>query len=780
MHPASLTTRGRSLRWLPWVGVCLVLWAGMAVPARAMVSGLLTAPVLSPDQTRALMQAQHVLRDPHTELARRAQAARALLASGWPRALASLKVDLATAPDILTQRAITQALAADPDPPSDFVPILFDLLATTQDPLLSEVAAALGHYPQDQVVQHLAQVAQDGRRPAAQRQAAILALGSHRSQSAAGALVQLIEPQHAQPIREAAQQALTRLTGIHGLGQDPAAWQRWWSQHRFLSPAAWTQSLFANFDHSSSDLAQQVGQLQQRLVATQQQLYQTTPVAQRPALLLNLLSDPLDASRLLALDLTTQLLADVGPAGIGPDLRQELVARLDDPTPEVRRRAALLLRDLGGPSAAQAADKVAAILAAGREERPELLRAYLLVLRRMPRRAAVPAELGLLDDPPVRREAARALAEAVKAKLVDPAQQARARIWVRRFLSDDALPDPAMITLLGQLAQPSDWQRIALWLSNPQQDVKEAAAVAWADSDQPLLPLARHVTDPTILPILLAAAANRHDGDPKVLSILVDHKPADESLIERWHLALINLAGRVPASSVLTAVTALQAQGESGDLCIRLLGAALDSQLGARPADRNGPAACALLLARATIHRQNHDWRAELADCQQVAKGTFPGQPRQIRQAQLMSLEAQLNLNDLQDLPDLVHRLLPPDTHDRHPATVARTAGLLLDAAEGYLKAKQEPQARTVLQILRTAAGDQLDSALAQRQTRLERAAGIAPPATQPAPPATQPAPPATQPAPATAPTRPTAPAVTRPTTPATPPPPATRPATRP
>jgi len=709
-------------------------------------------PTLPAPQAQVYAQELNILHDGQADLSLRAQAARNLLDTGWPQAQAALQVDLAIAPDLTTQRAVALALASMPNPPQAFAPILFDLLHSAPEALRADAAGALGRYPSLEVIQQLSVVAQNPRNSVAERNAAVLALGLHRSQAAAGALLRLTEPAQVQPVRAAAFAALLRITGQAELGQDYAAWQRWWAQHRALPAEAWMERLFDSLDRSRTRLNQQTQQLQDRLVDTQRQLYRVTPEDRRPALLLAWLSDPLEATRVLSLDLATQLLAEKGPAGFAADLRRQLLRRLDDPAPVLRQRAALLLRDLGEQPAA---DKLAAVLAAAREQRPELLQAYLQVLKRMPRAAAVPALLSLLEEPAVRREAALALAAAVDANFTNAAQQHWARQSVRRLLKDETTPDAALIALLGKLAQAEDWTRIAGWLSHADPVIQEAAASAWADADRPLTPLAQFVDDPVIQPILLAAAARRGQ-EPGVLLTLVDHKPRTEALLERWQQALVGLAGRVEPTAVREAVQILQRHGESRDLCIRLLSASLDHLGVTNVATALTESAAELLLTRARIHRTDRDLHAVLADCLRLAGAQSRATVAQRRAADLLALEATLGLNEREPVAVLVPRLIPRNPAERDPQTVERTATLLLDTAQNDLKTEHLDTARSLLTLLREATGTTLSELPAKRLATLESAAGILPPSTQSSPtPGTIPAPgtaPGITPAPGTAP----------------------------
>lgn len=405
------------------------------------------------------------------------------------------------------------------------------------------------------------------------RQAAVLALGHHRTRSSAAVLITLTEPEHPSSIRQAAFTALETLTGLSHLGADPDAWQQWWSEARELSERAWEHMLLENLARRAERQRLDQRQLSSRLQELVRNQYRATGAEQRAALLARLLNDPLEPVRELAMTLSVQRLVDDGP--FDEPLREALRARLDDSVPEIRQRAALLLRDLAD---APAADRAATRLASGRESVVTVLRAKLLMLTRLPRAAAVEPAAELLGHASLSGEAAAMLAAAVEAGLVSRAQRGRILERLRWALAEQP-PRPQVVRLLGRLGGEPDWQRIREWLDSDDAPVKQAAAHVWAESSRSLMPLASRADDPQIGPVFVRVAAQR-GRTPATLEALLEHPPgegeAEAEQREQWQRALIALAGRVPSAAVGTAVDRLGEMAREPALREAMLSAALE------------------------------------------------------------------------------------------------------------------------------------------------------------------------------------------------------------
>jgi len=369
-------------------------------------------------------------------------------------------------------------------------------------------------------------------------------------------------------------------------------------------------------------------QLVERIAQLQHRLYLAGDQQQRSIMLPAMLSDELPPVRQLAMDMLGQRLLDQGAEEIGPDLRAALLQRLDDTNVDLQRRAVLLLRDLADNDAA---DAVALKLAASDRNTPApLVRAYLLMVSRLPRAEAVRPALDLLDDPAFQAEAAAALASAADAKLLSDDDEKTAARRARALVDKDDAARPALIALLGRVGVERDWRRLARWLDSEDPVLREAVARAWAASDRTLLSLAQRADDPNITPIALAAITQRGRQGETLLA-LIEHPPADADLTDAWRNALVALAGRVDPDDVLTAAQDLASRAQSETLRLDILSAAINAILPpvatndqAQSTTSQQPTVTApqpllkLLAARARLHAAIGDAQAAFVDLQRM------------------------------------------------------------------------------------------------------------------------------------------------------------------
>ncbi|MEX0654097.1 MAG: hypothetical protein WD534_13300 [Phycisphaeraceae bacterium] len=481
-------------------------------------------------------------------------------------------------------------------------------------PAPHDYSAMLIRMASDEQVAQLAAQARDADAAPAARMQAAQALAHQRTPAAAEALLALTAAAQPEAVRTAAFTALASLAGRDDLGQDRDAWQTWWEQVRHLPPHAWQQHLLDNFARQRQQAQQQQQQLESRLVEAHRSLYRTVNAEERPIQLMRLLEDPLVVVRQLGLDLAVQRLVDDQP--FDEALRTTLRARLDDPSPAVRQRVTLLLRDLAD---APAAERVAQRLAGGEEQTEAVLRASLLLMSRLPRIEAVERSLELLADPALRDEAAQAIGAAVDADRLTYQQGMRALRQVRADLAiGNAPPQPSVVRLLGKLGGESDWQRMEGWLDAADVAVRQAAAQAWAGSDRSLRPLVDRLDDPQIQSIALLAAARRGESSA-TFRTLARFQPEGDQATEQWRRAMEAMAGRVPSDLVLTTVRELEQRDAPVALCRQMLAAALQ-QAEAVAHDGDEADHVALLLARGRLRLAAGEPEAALADFDQIPR----------------------------------------------------------------------------------------------------------------------------------------------------------------
>ena len=571
------------------------------------------------------------------DLASRTAAATALLENGSQDALRVLAwaLDPERPPEV--NQAVLQAVAARPAgarPPKELREPLMRRLADVPPPLLDDLGRALARYERGRVAGDLTRLAERADTPQPLRNRAISVLGERRTRPVAGLLVGLTDPDQPGDVRSAAFAALATLTGIRSYGEDTRAWTSWWETARKLDGEEWARSLVRNVERREAAASVNTEQLVDRLVTLNVTLYRLAGAGDKPRVLTDLLGDELGPLAELGLTLAEQRLSAGEPFDEG--LRAALRRNLDAVPPDTRRRAAALLRDL---SDGEAADRVAAKLAAGGENVTAVLRADLRLLARQPRVAAVEAAYDLLDDPALGPEAAAVLAATAREGLLGDAQRLRVLRRVRRLLgpAEDgpADPPPPVVTLLGELGSEKDFERIRRWIDHPDPVVKRAAAQAWADAGRDLRTLAERAQDPVIEPVVITAMSRR-GRDAAALAALAERPP--EGLAERaaWERALVAVAGRTDPAAVGPVAAALARAGEPAALREALLTAALDRPGGAGP-PTDAIARAGLLLARGELRLADARPRLAVPDFEALVPDAGGVDPSRLRPADVLS-----------------------------------------------------------------------------------------------------------------------------------------------
>lgn len=572
---------------------------------------------LSKSAQRDLQLLLAIAREKNLDMIRRSTAVQSLLDRHWQRATDALVSDLAPGGEATTQQAIAIALAdmADPPPPAFYRPLL-DLLTRAPQAMLPDVAHALGRYQGVLQINRLDGIATSTTTKEPVRRGAVLALGYVRNKNAVATLMKLTDSSQPAALRDAAFTSLQNLTGITEFKTDQQRWERWWKRQQGVADEEWVARLIEHFARSNRQLNTDRGQMVKRLEESQRKIYRATPKEQQAAVLVAFLSDDLEAVRLLGLELARESL--VGGAKFDDNLRQTVRSLLDDQSPQIRERSALLLRE---PELADdnAADAVARRLLAGDEHRPSVLRAYLLMLAERPRAVAIKPAIALLADADLQSEAAKLLAaaSAVKPSLLDDTLIADTLWQVRQHTTEKKSVPPTFIALLGRIGEDGDWKRIEGWLDDKDDAIKGAAARAWADSDRSLHVLAQRSGDTIVQPIVIAAA-ERRGTQAETLTSLIENKPKIAQAVEAWQRALIAMSGRVEPLAVANANRRLVELKESPDLREKVLSAAITAVKPDKTPAKNIPAYTSLLLARAESRLAKAEPQAALGDYQRL------------------------------------------------------------------------------------------------------------------------------------------------------------------
>lgn len=474
-------------------------------------------------------------------------------------------------------RAVLQAVATEPAlPPRGLWRPMLPMLYAVDESLVPDVVMAMGRYDDAQLIERLRAAANSATLPARERARAILALSEQRTQPTTDLLVALTDFTQPVEVQTAAYTALARLSGIDAYGENRRAWTVWWDEARELDPLNWQRMLVDNFARKLAVGRATDQQLAEKLWQAERALYQASAASDQAGVLAYMLDSPLVATRLLALDLAqTRMVQGVE---FEEPLRAALRTRLsDEDSAEVRWVSAEVLRDLADEPAA---DLVASRLNTNAEHVARVKSAYLQLLARMPRKNVTNAAYDLLEVPGLRADACATLASISKANMLAPKRAEAVLERLRGYVRQGQRPSPAMIRLLGLIGQNDEWRRIAGWIDDPEDVIRQAAAQAWADSARSLAILAERVDDPIIQPIVLRAATQpQRVQDPETLRKLAANPPNQSQVVPAWERALVAMAGQVPARDALITARRLATDRKDRALVESFLTAAVDAAI---------------------------------------------------------------------------------------------------------------------------------------------------------------------------------------------------------
>ena len=461
---------------------------------------------------------------------------------------------------------------------------------------------------------------------------------------------------------------------------------------------------------SGADVRINADQLVDRLRNLNTTLYRLAQPVDKPRVLTDLLGDELLALRGLGIGLSEQRLS-AGESFDEP-LRRALRGNLTDSTPDLRRRAAVLLRDL---SDADAADRVAARLAAGEEHVTEVLRADLMLLTRLPRRAAVPTLLPLLEDPALQNEAAAAVAAAARDNLLDPRQAELVREQVGpRLRGLGGGIQPAFVTLAGRLGGDAEMEVVGDLLDHPDPAVRRAAAQAWADSDRSLAPLAARAGDPIVQPIVITAALER-GRNAATFQALIAQPPEGDRARQAWEQALVAMAARVRPDVVGASALTLAERGGQATLREALLTSAINAAPAEPPVD--------LLLQRAETRLDHQRARLAIADFETLQTRDLELDPAQLERVHRGLIRGALLTDQIGKAFSRARTLFgSPDGTFVQADADDPLIGVFIDTADEHARAGRKPLARQVLDGLRLLLGDRIRPGVAARIVGVERA----------------------------------------------------------
>ncbi len=345
-----------------------------------------------------------VLASPSNSSVQREEAARLLLQQDAPQARQVIQRTLEDASDPQAQLAVARAISTSGLCRGEYlVPLR---LMMGNDRVLTDAAAQALAACRDnpESLRLLINFASARQQREADRLVVIRALGSLTEKPAAEFLISLLlREDDSQRIRNAAADALVEMTGHNENGQDPRLWSAWWNQNSARPEAQWKQELTVHQASRYVAVRQQYLQLAGELQSILTRVYETTPPAQQPALLLTYLrSGHSEIRRIGATVVHSEAMA---AQPITAETREQLRSMIADGSRDVRMAVAGALLATNDPAALDPLLKQLA-----REGDPEVRASLAAPLASIGDLRAVPALRQMLSDPSLSAAAAGAAA----------------------------------------------------------------------------------------------------------------------------------------------------------------------------------------------------------------------------------------------------------------------------------------------------------------------------------------------------------------------------------
>ena len=380
------------------------------------------------------------LADPARAAKTKLEAAELLLTRTYPEAVAALKDFLSKPSNPSAQIAVAEAIARYSGSQKEFVDPLVQMLTGKDESVRPSAARALANYKDPLVMEKLVSIALDSRLERSVRLSTIAALWQVLEKNTVDALVRLLDDPD-ESIRGAASEALAKLTNIEAFRTNRNLARQWWARNRHKDRSQWLADLADSLAKANAALESDNTQLRDRLARAMQELYAATPSAQRGAMLLGFLKDPLADVRLVGLTLAEGKIA--ANEEVPAEIRNQVRSMLADADPRVRKASALLVANLGdGEALVSLLDRLKA------EDVPSVREGLLTALGQLRDPKALPAALAQIRsrDDSVAAAAAEALARIVSQKpLQEDQRNEAARTLVARYRQMDAANDvPAL------------------------------------------------------------------------------------------------------------------------------------------------------------------------------------------------------------------------------------------------------------------------------------------------------------------------------------------------
>jgi HEAT repeat protein len=475
-------------------GLCAVNHTGLRiiVVAGLMLLGLgvsVAQPVvkLTPAEQKEFNTLSGQLSDPSRSTKTKLEAAELLLAKKYPQAVDALK-DFLAGDNLAARIAVAQAISRGngAESRSEFIDPLLAMLTGEDAEVRPAAAKALAIYKDDSVVEKLVGIVADRKRDRAVRVDTIAALQSALDKRTVDALVRLLDDRDA-TIRDAAAEALANLTNIKAFRTNRRLAKQWWNRNRDKPPSKWLAELADSLARGKAELEVINELLRARLALALRNQYDAVPEAQREALLLDFLSDPLADARLAGTSLAEVKIS--GGQEISEKLQTRIRAMVKDPDPRVRQASAMLVAHQGD------AEALGALLAGLKtEEKQDVRQAIFIALGHIKSPEALPAVVAGIASSydSVAAAAALALSRIASAKPLTGDVLAQASLaLVKRYKrkgQEDQVAAVAMreavLTAMGAVRHKSFMAVLRLALKDTEATVRLAAVNSLAQAGQ--------------------------------------------------------------------------------------------------------------------------------------------------------------------------------------------------------------------------------------------------------------------------------------------------------
>ena len=214
-------------------------------PGRAMT--------LTPNQRTELETLRAQLAEPDRSAKTKRDAAMLLLTRTYPQAAAVLAEFLSDAGNRDAQVAVAQAVATSGVTRPEFLKPLMDMLTGEEPAVRAPAASALAAFKDEKVLTEFIRLVTSRKTNRAVRLTIITAMQQILDKQAIDALVKLLGDRD-EDIRNAACDALAKLTNIRAFGRDPRRWRSWWARNKDKPRSEWLIDLADSLGRVNLDL----------------------------------------------------------------------------------------------------------------------------------------------------------------------------------------------------------------------------------------------------------------------------------------------------------------------------------------------------------------------------------------------------------------------------------------------------------------------------------------------------------------------------------------------